>query len=236
MIQFNPEGTTPTAAFIEDVHDNVFQELIPNVFMIKGAKNDRGFDQAYMLLKGDKEVVFIDVVEEAYRKTVENMLIDSYEIKAVLITGKAVLDDCYADLETISKDMLGPEIYIAPDIAPQDFETKPLTGRDALLSDFNLEAQEVPEKEGQVVLYCSNHGGIVFPGDSALGSAYGTEEFIFTRGREQNQKEAFAVENFWKSYKAFSYMFPRQGKPGLEVDERTRTTLLTRLAKGETEL
>ncbi len=234
MIEFNTEGITPTAAFIQDLHTGKFQELLPGIFMIKGAKNDRGFDQTYGILKGKKDLVLIDAVEEAYRKPVENLLNDGYKIKAVLITGKEVLNDCYADLKSISKDFGDAEIYTDSEIAPQGFETKDLKGRDALLGEFDLEAHKIPQKEGQVIVYCDRHNGIIFSGDSALGSDYGSDEFLFTRGRELNEKEAFAVEEFWKGFnKDFDYFFPRQGKPALEVDARTRTTLLTELAKGK---
>lgn len=237
MIEFNTEGITPTAAFIQDLHTGKFRELLPGIFMIKGAKNERGFDQGYGILNGKKEFVLIDVVEEAYREAVENMLGNGYKIKAVLITGKEVLNDCYADLETLSKDMGNAGIYVAPEIAPKDFETKALSGRDALLSDYDLEAFVIPEKEGQVVLYSNRHNGIIFSGDSAVGSDYGTDEFIFTRGRELKDREAFTVEEFWKGFdKDFAYFFPRQGKPAIEVDGRTRNTLLTRLGRGEAEL
>lgn len=233
MIEFNTEGITPTAAFISDLHTGKFQELLSGIYMIKGAKNDRGFDQGYGILKG-KDLVLIDVVEEAYKEAVQHLRNNAYNIKAILITGKAVRNDAYADFHTLSKDAGDAEIYIHPDLKSQDFQTKSLSGRDALLSSFDLEPYTVPGKEGQVILYCSRHNGIVFTGDSALGSSYGSDEFLFTRGREQKEKEAFPVEEFWKGFKKdFDYFFPRQGKPAIEVDERTRTSLLDRLARGK---
>lgn len=234
MLELNTEGITPTAAFIRDLHTGIFQETVPGIFMIKGAKNDRGFDQAYGVLKGRKELVLIDVVEEAYKEAIGHLLHEGYSIKAILITGKGVRNDCYAGLETLSQDAGGADIYIHPDIAPQDYETKALNRRDELLSNFDLEPLIVPGKEGQVVLYCSRHNGIVFAGDSAIGSDYGTDDFLFTRGREQQDKLAFQVEEFWQGFeKNFDYFFSRKGKPGLEIDPRTRTSLLDRLARGE---
>ena len=237
MIEFNTEGITPTAASISNLHTGKFSELISGIFMIKGGKNERGFDQAYAIQKGKNDLVLIDVVEEAYKEARQYLQNNGFNIKAILITGKGVKEECYTDLQTLSKDAGGAEIYIHPDIAPQEFETKQLSGKDELLSNFGLKAVEIPQKEGQVILYCSKHNGIIFSGDSAVGSDYGTDEFIFTRGRELNEKAAFAVEEFWKNFDTgFSYFFPRKGKPGVEVDERTRTTLLARLAKGESQL
>lgn len=234
MIKSNSEGITPTASFIGNLNTGIFQELLSGIFMIKGAKNDRGFDQAYMIENGKKEVILIDVVEEASREAIQHLLSNAYKIKALIITGKAVLNDSYANLETVSKDYGDPAIYISSKIAPQELKTKDLSGRDALLSEFNLEPHIIPEKESQVILYCNRHNGIILTGDSALGSDYGSDEFLFTRGREQSEKEAFAVEDFWKNFdNDFAYLFPRQGKPALEVDKRTQTTLLSRLAQGK---
>lgn len=234
MLELNTEGIAPTAASIRDLHTGKFREVLPGILMIKGAKNDRGFDQAYGILKGKKDLVLIDAVEEAYKEAIEHLLHNGYHIKAILITGKGVSNDAYADFETLSENAGGAEIYIHPEIAPQDFETKTLTSRDSLLSTFDLEPHVVPGKEGQVVLVSSRHNGIVFAGDSAVGSDYGTDELLFTRGREQQEKKAFQVEEFWQGLTtSFDYFFTRKGKPAIEVDSRTRNTLLDRLARGE---
>lgn len=233
MLELNREGTAPTAASIRDLHTGKFREVLPGILMIKGAKNERGFDQAYGVLNG-KDLLLIDAVEEAFKEAIKHLLHNGYNIKGILITGKDVRNDAYTNFKTLSKDTGGADIYIHPDIAPGDLETKPLTGRDELLSAFNLEPHVVPGKDGQVILYCSRHNGIIFAGDSALGSHYDSDEFLFTRGREQKAKEAFPVEEFWQGFRPeFAYFFSRQGKPAIEVDDRTRTSLLDRLARGE---
>lgn len=233
MLELNTAGTLPTAASIRDLHTGKFREVLPGIFMIKGAKNDRGFDQAYAVVNG-KDLLLIDAVEEAYKGAIDYLLHNGYNINAILVTGKQVRNDSYPDLQTLSKDTGGASIYMHPEIAPGDLETKGLTGRDELLGKFDLEPHVVPGKEGQVILYCNRHNGIIFAGDSALGSDYGSDEFLFTRGREQKGKEAFPVEEFWQGFrKEFSYFFSRQGKPAIEVDDRTRTSLLDRLARGE---
>jgi hypothetical protein len=125
MIEFNTEGITPTAASIRDLHTGKFREILPKILMIKGAKNPRGFDQGYGILNG-KDIVLIDVVEEACKEAVEYLLHNGYDIKAHLITGKGVANDAYADFKTLSKDAGDADVYIHPDITPQDFETKAL--------------------------------------------------------------------------------------------------------------
>lgn len=234
MIEFNTEGSTPTAALIRALHTGKLRELLPGIFIIKGAKNEQGFDQGYGILSGKKELVLIDVVEEAYKEAVEYLRHEGYHIRAILITSKTVQNDVYTDLATLSEEAGGAEIYIHPDIAPDDFETKDLTQRDALLSIFDLEPKVVPNSEGQVVLYCDRHNGIIFAGDSAIGSDYGSDELEFIRERKEKEKFSVQVEEFWQGLTtSFDSFFSRKGKPAIELDGHTRTSLLDRLAHGE---
>jgi hypothetical protein len=65
----NQRGITPTADFIANQHTGKFIEILPHTYMIKGAKNDRGFDQAYAVSDSrNREFVLIDVVQEATGK------------------------------------------------------------------------------------------------------------------------------------------------------------------------
>jgi hypothetical protein len=74
---------------------------------------------------------------------------------------------------------------------------------------------------------------MLFPGDASKGSAYGTDNFLFSREKAHKDNDEFELANFWQKYPTdFTYFFPRQGKPAIEVDERTRTTLLDRLGRG----
>lgn len=235
-IEHNKGGITPTAEFIADQHTGKFVEILPHTYIIKGAKNERGFDQAYALSDSrQREFVLIDVVQEATREAVETMMKDGYIIKAILITGKGVLNEAYGNLGSLSSDAGGADIYIHPDIAPNDgFKTKSLLNQDALLSKYKIQTQELPAvKNGSVIISVNQHGGMVFPGDTAIGSAYGTDNFLFTRKEMEKEDHEFEVENFWKKYTSdFLYFFPRQGKPAIELDDRTRTTLLDRLSRG----
>jgi hypothetical protein len=232
MIEFNKEGFNPTAGFIEDLHTGTFRELVSNILIIKGAKNDRGFDQAYGILNGKKELLLIDAVEEAYDEAIQNLVSNGYKIRAILITGKKVLDDCFKGLEALSKDAGDADIYLHPEIAPQDFETKSLTQRDAVLSHFDIEPYAVPGKNGQVVLYTNKHNGIIFAGESAIGADYDVEDDQFSRETESNDNDARALEKFWNGFRNdFDYFFTRKGKPAIEFDGPARVALLDGLAQ-----
>lgn len=235
-IEHNTAGINPTAEHIDNLHTGKFVELLSGTYMIKGAINDRGFDQAYALTNNNrKELIFIDVVEEAYREAVETIVKDGYKIKAILITGQSVLNDAYADLETLSEDAGGAEIYLHPDIQPEtDFKINDLINSDSLISSFNLEIFELPPNgNGEVLIYSAKNEGMLFVGDSAKGSEYETDTFIFSREKQEKQSDEFEISKYWQNFrKEFTYLFPRMGKPAIEVDGRTRSNILNWLSRG----
>lgn len=235
-IEHNTAGINPTAEHIDNLHTGKFVELLPGTYMIKGAINDRGFDQAYALTNNKpKELILIDVVEEAYREAVETIVKDGYDIKAILITGKTVLNDAYADLETLSEDAGGAKIYLHPDIQPEtEFEVHDLTSSDSLISNFNLEVFELPpNKKGEVLIFSGKNEGMLFAGDSAKGSDYESDTFIFSREKQEKQSDEFEISKYWQNFrKEFTYFFPRMGKPAIEVNGLTRSNILNWLSRG----
>lgn len=232
----NTTGITPTPKFIADQHTGKFFQLLPNLYMIKGAINDRGFDQAYAVQKRNKEeYILIDAVGLATKEAVEKLLSNGHKIEAILITNQNVLNDAYADLQTISEDAGGAAIYMHPkNTVKDDFPTKDLNGNDALLNNYNLSIYDLPGIDnGASLIYYDQNGGILFTGDSAKGSAYDTDEFTFTRDTIENKTKDFEVGQSWIQFEPdFSYLFPRQGKPAVQIDAGTRSDILNKLRRG----
>lgn len=50
------DGINSTAEFIAQQHTGQFVKLLPDDLMIKGAKNDGGFDQGYAFKKFNKNI------------------------------------------------------------------------------------------------------------------------------------------------------------------------------------
>lgn len=98
---------------------------------------------------GKKDLILIDVVEVVYKKPLQYLRSNDYNIKAILTTGKGVKNNCYANSQTIAEDAGSADIHIHPDIAPQDQETKELIGKSELLDNFGLEAMEFSGKMAQ---------------------------------------------------------------------------------------
>lgn len=228
-------GITPTPEFFADQHTGKFVNILPETFLIKGAKNDRGFDQAYALGNNKQEYILIDVVELASKDAVQSMIKNGDTVRAILISGDTVMQDAYADLETISKDAGGADIYIHPQSAFKDeYDTKDLTGNDALLSSYGLEITDFSvRKKPAVLLYCTRNGGMLFTGDSASGSEYENYWSTFHREKLDKKEDEFAMSKNWSNYnKKFNYLFPRKGKPAVKVDNQTRIEILNKLSRG----
>lgn len=236
MIENNTEGINPTAEFIANQHTGKFIKILPGTYIIKEAKNELGFDQGYALANGNsKELLLIDVVEEASKAAVESVQHEGYKIKAILITGQTVLDDAYADLETISSNAGGAPVYLPAGLSPkEDFSVETLDNNDSLLKSYNLDIQIIQgSRDRMALIYSSRNEGMLFAGDAARGAEYKSDIFTFSRPKKEKQGEEFELSRFWKSFpKEFYYFFPRKGKPAIEVDRRTRTTLLDRLSRG----
>lgn len=236
MIDNNIEGINPTAEFIASQHTGKFFKILPGVYMIKGAKNNDGFSQGYAISNGKrKELLLIDVVEEASRQAVKTIVKEGYEIKAIAITGEKVLKDSYADLDTLSQEAGGADIYMHSHLRPGDgTQTKVLNSSDALIKSFTLEVIELPQTpEGSLLLFSSKNEGMLFTGDNARGSGYDSDNFSFNREKMEKQEEEFKLASFWQKFNLnFTYLFPRSGKPAIEVDGRTRSNILNRIKRG----
>ena len=196
----NTEGINPTPQFFANQHTGEFVQILPDTYMIKGGKNDRGFDQAYALKRRNKEeYLLIDAVEQATKEAVERLIDNSGKILGILISGESVLKDAYADLKTLSEDAGGADIYIHPNVSTGDkFSTKDLTQNDSLLSSFNLEVQDLSESgKGEILIYCSSNDGMLFPGDSAKGSAYDSDNLSYYRNKVDNKSLDFEIGQGW---------------------------------------
>lgn len=226
---------SPSPDFIKGQDTGEFIKILPDTFVIKGAKNDRGFDQGYAIRHlNRKDYILIDVVEEATREAVERLVNGGFNIRAIFITGESVMKDAYADLATLSKDAGGADIYAHRRISKEtDFEVKSITAKDPVMKSFDLDVQELTgDKSGAVLIYSDLNDGMLFTGDSAKGSAYDSDRFTFVREKEENESDEYALAENWSTYdKEFKYLFPRQGKPAFEVDGGTRTDILNRLSR-----
>lgn len=224
-----------SAEFIEQGETGKFHKLIPDTFIIKGAEVDGVINQAYAIRHiNRKDILLIDVVEEATKDAVKRLLNDGYNIKGILLTCDGILKSAYADLKTISEDAGGAPIFAHPLNSIKDsFKTKDITAKNGAIKDFGLQIFDLPGDGGaSVLVYSDINDGMLFPGDDAVGSPYNSDLNTFDRPKWKKDNDNYGLAESWGAFdQSFTYLFPRKGKPGFNLDEGAQTDILNRLSK-----
>lgn len=224
-----------SAEFIEKGETGKFLKLIPDTFIIKGEKENGIFNQGYAIRHlNRRDMLLIDVVEKSTKDAVKNLVEEGYNIKGILITCDAILNSAYADLKTISEDAGGAAIYAHPrNNFKDDFKIKDITRKDKVLDSFDINIFDLPGNEGaSVVVYCDLNDGMLFPGEDAVGSDYDSELNTFIRPEKKNENNDFGLAESWAAFDTpFTYIFPRKGKPGFNLEEGQQIDILNKLGR-----
>lgn len=224
-----------TPEFIQKGETGKFLRLIPDTFIIKGAETEDGYNQGYAIRHLNlKDIILIDVVEEATRDAVKNLVKEGYSIKAILLSNSDVYKRAYADLKTISEDAGGAEIYIHPRTTVKDtFKTKDITKKNEIHKTFKLKINDLPGNGGgSVLIFCEFNEGMLFTGADAEGSPYDSEENTFSRPALQSKNDEFGLAESWGAYpEEFTYLFPLKGKPAFNIEDGQRLDILNKLSR-----
>ncbi|APU70006.1 hypothetical protein [Christiangramia flava] len=224
-----------TPEFIQQGETGKFLKLIPDTFIIKGDEVDGTFNQAYAIRHlNRRDMLLIDTVEALTKSAVKKLVEEGYNIKGILITCDGILKTAYADLATISKDAGDAPIYAHPRNNFKDsFKTKDLTAKDKNLDAFGINIFDLPGSEGaSVVVYSDINDGMLFPGEDAVGSAYDSELNTFSRPEKKNENNDYGLAESWAAFNTpFTYLFPRKGKPGFNLEEGHQIDILNSLGK-----
>ncbi len=224
-----------TAEFIQKGEKGKFLKLIPDTFIIKGEEENGYVNQGYAIRHlNRRDMLLIDVVEGATKDAVKRLVEEGYNIKGILITCDGILKSAYADLKTISEDAGGASIYAHPrNNFKDDFKTKDITAKDSVLTSFGINIFDLPGSEGaSVVLYSDINDGMLFPGDDAVGSKYDSDLNTFNRPEKKNSNNDFGLAESWAAFDTpFTYLFPRKGKPGFNLEEGHQIDILNSLGR-----
>ena len=221
--------------FIEQGEQGKFLKMIPDTFLIKGDEVDGKYNQGYAIRHlNRRDILLIDVVEKSSKAAVKKFVEEGYQIKGILITCDVILKTAYADLKTISEDAGGAAIYAHPrNNIKDDFKTKDITKRDPVLDSFSINIFDLPGASGaSVVVYSEINDGMLFPGEDAVGSDYSSDLNTFSRPEKTNANNDFGLAESWAAFDTeFSFLFPRKGKPGFNLEEGNQIDILNSLGK-----
>lgn len=226
-----------TPEFIAQGEVGKFLKLIPDTFIIKGAKNDYGHNQAYAIRHiNRKDILLIDVVEKETKDAVKLLVNDGYTIKGILLSNSSIAKNAYDNLKTLSEDAGGAPIFAHPrNSIKDDYKTKDITSKNEVLKSFGLKIYDLPgDGGGSVLIYSDINDGMLFTGHDAVGNEYGSEKSEFTRPVLENKNEEYGLTESWNSFKEdFSYLFPYEGKPGFNLEEGKQTDILNKLGRAQ---
>ncbi|APG61364.1 hypothetical protein [Christiangramia salexigens] len=224
-----------SAEFIEKGENGKFLKLIPDTFLIKGDEEDGRYNQGYAIRHlNRRDIILIDVVEKSTKAAVKKLVDEGYLIKGILITCDGVLKSAYADLKTISEDAGGAPIYAHPRNNFKDtMKIKDITAKDKTLDAFGINIFDLPGSEGaSVVVYSDLNDGMLFPGEDARGSDYDSDLNTFSRPEKTNENNDFGLAESWAAFDTpFTYLFPRKGKPGFNLEEGHQIDILNKLGR-----
>lgn len=224
-----------SAEFVQQGEAGKFLKMIPDTFIIKGDEENGVYNQGYAIRHlNRRDMLLIDVVEKSTKDAVKKLVEEGYQIKGILITCDTVLKTAYADLKTISEDAGGAPIFAHPRNNFKDtFKIKDITARDKTLDSFDINIFDLPGSEGaSVVVYSEINDGMLFPGEDAVGSDYDSELNTFIRPEKTNENNDFGLAESWAAFDTeFTYLFPRKGKPGFNLEEGHQIDILNKLGK-----
>ena len=224
-----------SAEFVQQGETGKFLKMIPDTFIIKGDEENGVFNQGYAIRHiNRRDMLLIDVVEKSTKDAVKKLVEEGYNIKGILITCDSVMNTAYADLKTISEDAGGAPIFAHPRNNIKDnFKTKDITGRDKTLDSFDINIFDLPGSEGaSVVVYTEINDGMLFPGEDAVGSNYDSDLNTFSRPEKKNANNDYGLAESWAAFDTeFTYLFPRKGKPGFNLEEGAQIDILNNLGK-----
>lgn len=210
-------------------------KILPETFLMKTGKSKDRFGNTYAIRHTNRtEIVLIDAVLPENKKALQGFLKKGYKISAVLLTSGEVLEKSYAPIEQIKKDLKGAPVFIHPlDMQGQEKELKDITSKPQVFKHFDISIYPFPGGTGGSVLIRSGlNGGMLFTGDSAIGSPYEDDSYSFERPSLNDETEDFGLAESWKNFEDdFEHFLPRHGKPQFELEEETRDDILRSLGK-----
>lgn len=221
--------SSQSAEFIKQGEEGKFLKMVSDTFIIKMEGGAQGYAIRHLNMK---DMLLIDTTGKGAEKGIKHLVEEGYKIKAILITNKEALRNTYAPLKTISEDAGGAPVFVHPvNSSDTTFAVKDITARNDVFEHFSIAVDDFPSASGESsVIYCGINEGMVFAGNSALGSGYDEKEEKIHRPDLKSENKNFSLAESWRTYiREFRYFFPYRGKPQFNLEEGEQTDLIQKL-------
>ncbi len=211
--------------------------ILPDTFLVKVAKHRYRTGNSYIIQHLDrKELLLIDVVHQDSQKAIQQLIQDGFDIVGLLLTHSDLIHQSYTNMKKLSEDLGDIAIYIHPlDSGSQGDFLKNILEPNEVFNKFSISIDHLPgHTGGSVVIHSEINNGMLFAGDSAVGSPYEKEEYYFERPPIANQSQDIGLAQHWKNYtKPFKHMLPLHGKPQFNLSEGQQKDIIINLSKDE---
>lgn len=210
------------------------KNILPNVYLIKVDKHQFRYGNMYIIKHPTrKSLLLIDAVRPESKNALNDFMATGYSIDSVLLTHSDLIGQAYGSLDEISTNLGGTSIYIHPnDIKSRWEDARDIMSAASQFSDYKIEVHHFPgHTPGSSIIYSGLNGGMVFSGDSAVGSNYEKEEYYFDR---PPNKADDGLRECWSNFeKDFQHFLPLHGKPEFTISRKRRERILQNLSKEE---
>lgn len=221
--------------FLTTEPGTIFQ-ILDNVYGIKADRHQYRYGNMYVIVhKEEKKLLLIDAVREESIRPMKNWIANGYSISAVFLTHKDLLGQAYASIHQISEDLGDAPIFIHPADTPENSaDLFDITCAVDITTDFDVQVFHSPgHTSGSIIIYSELNDGILFTGDSAVGSPYEDEQYYFERPPNETSEDNKLI-HFWQNFHLpFKHILPLHGKPQFQLNDLQRDYILSNLRKPE---
>lgn len=221
--------SSQSAEFIKQGEEGKFLKMVSDTFIIKMEGGTQGYAIRHLNMK---DMLLIDTTGKGAQKGIKHLVEEGYKIKAIIITNKEALRNVYAPLKTISEDAGGAPIFThSVNSSDISFAVKDINARNDIFEHFSIAVDDFPSASGEsTVVYCGLNEGMVFAGNSAVGSDYEEEAEEIRRPDLKSENKNLSLAESWRTYiREFRYFFPFRGKPKFNLEEGEQTDLIQKM-------
>ncbi|WGK64504.1 MBL fold metallo-hydrolase [Croceiramulus getboli] len=212
-------------------------KILPETFLMKVKKFKHRFGNTYALRHlNRKDLILIDAIRPENKPAIDQFLDQGYQVRGILLTHGDLIKQAYADLHHISEELGNAPIFMHPlDAGEYGDLITDITEPNFVLEDFGIESYHYPgHTPGSVILYSERNEGMLFAGDSAVGSPYDQDDYYFERPPIENDETDFGLAQNWKRFvKPFKHFLPLHGKPQFGLSEPQQKDIILNLTKDQ---
>lgn len=176
------------------------------------------------------------MVHEDSIENIQELLQDGFTVSALLLTHSDLVDQSYTSMKQLSQDLGGAPIFIHPlDSKKSASDLEDILQKNEIFDRFAISVYHTPgHTGGSVMIHSKINNGMLFTGDSAVGSPYDVDQYYFERPPIADETRDQGLAKSWSVFtKPFKHILPLHGKPQFGLTEGDQIDIILNLSKNE---